>query len=68
MSTTAVDLAKIGRLYLNGGKFNGNQIVSSEWIKETLTPNPKNNGIKINGIALVVADWIPLVISILQIL
>lgn len=44
LSITAVDLAKIGRLYLNGGKFKGNQIVSSEWIKETLTPNPKNNG------------------------
>ncbi len=26
------DLAKIGRLYINGGKYNGKQIVSEEWI------------------------------------
>ena len=44
LSITAIDLAKIGRLYLNGGKFNGKQIVSQKWVKETLTPNIENNG------------------------
>jgi CubicO group peptidase (beta-lactamase class C family) len=30
------DLAKIGYLYLNDGKWNGTQIVSPEWAKESL--------------------------------
>ena len=29
-------LAKFGLLYLNGGKFGGKQIVSSEWVKDSL--------------------------------
>jgi len=33
---TALDLAKIGRLYLNKGKFNGHQVVSEEWVKLSL--------------------------------
>jgi len=44
LSISAIDLAKIGQLYLNGGKFNGKQIVSKDWIKKTLTPNIRNNG------------------------
>ncbi len=32
------DLAKIGSMVLNEGKYNGNQIVSSEWISQMLTP------------------------------
>ncbi len=42
LNLSAVDLAKIGRLYLNKGKFKGKQIVSEDWIKATLTNNPKN--------------------------
>jgi CubicO group peptidase (beta-lactamase class C family) len=34
----AVDLAKIGQLYLNDGTWNGHQIISTEWIKESVTP------------------------------
>lgn len=30
--TNARDLAKIGRLYINGGVFDGKRIVSEEWI------------------------------------
>jgi CubicO group peptidase (beta-lactamase class C family) len=32
------DLAKIGYLYLNHGVWNGQQIVTSEWVKESVTP------------------------------
>ena len=32
------DLAKIGYLYLHDGNWNGKQIVSKEWVKESLTP------------------------------
>jgi len=33
------DLAKIGHLYLKGGMWNGQEIVSSFWIKESLAPH-----------------------------
>ncbi len=42
LNLSAVDLAKIGRLYLNKGKFKGKQIVSEDWINATLTNNPQN--------------------------
>ena len=29
------DMAKIGQLFLNGGRWNGKQIVSEEWVKES---------------------------------
>ncbi len=32
------DLAKLGYLYLNDGVWDGTQIVSKEWVKESLTP------------------------------
>src|SRR5215471_1836368 len=32
------DLAKIGYLYLHDGNWNGKQIVSKEWVKESLSP------------------------------
>jgi len=34
----APDLAKIGQLYLNGGMWNGQRVISADWIKESLTP------------------------------
>ena len=30
-------MAKIGLLYLNNGRYNGNQILSPEWVKQTFT-------------------------------
>ena len=33
------DLAKIGYLYLNNGMWDGKQIVSQKWVKESLTPH-----------------------------
>lgn len=32
-NTTARDLARFGRLYLNGGAWNGEQIIPAEWVK-----------------------------------
>ena len=34
----AEDLAKIGLLYLNDGRWNGRRLMASDWIKESLTP------------------------------
>ena len=33
------DLAKIGALYLHGGSWNGQQIVSGQWVKESVKPH-----------------------------
>lgn len=32
------DFIKFGQLYLNNGKFNGEQIISKDWIKKSITP------------------------------
>ena len=39
MYATALDFAKFGRLYLNGGKWQGKQIVSEEWVNLTTHPD-----------------------------
>jgi CubicO group peptidase (beta-lactamase class C family) len=44
LSISAIDLAKIGRLYINEGRYKDKQIVSSKWISKTLTPNLENDG------------------------
>lgn len=36
---TAIDLAKVGRLYLKNGVFNGHQVISKEWVKRSLNIN-----------------------------
>ncbi len=38
--TNARDLARFGLLYLNGGRWNGEQLVSREWIEFVLSPAP----------------------------
>ncbi|MEM8487125.1 MAG: serine hydrolase, partial [Bacteroidota bacterium] len=38
--TNARDLARFGLLYLNGGMWNGEQLISPEWIAFTRTPAP----------------------------
>lgn len=35
----SVDLAKLGQLYLNGGRWEGKQIVSSEWVRQSIAPH-----------------------------
>ncbi len=44
LNATAIDLAKIGRLYLNGGQWNGKQIINPAWITATTTPDVENDG------------------------
>ncbi len=39
-SATTRDHARIGLLFLNGGAMNGHQVVSPEWIRESLTVDP----------------------------
>jgi len=33
---TAIDFAKIGRLYLNKGKYNGKQVVPEDWVNQSI--------------------------------
>lgn len=35
INARAVDFAKLGRLYLNAGNWNGKQVLSSDWIKKS---------------------------------
>ena len=45
LNATAIDLAKIGRLYMNEGNWNGKQIVSKEWVEKSITPRIAENHI-----------------------
>ncbi|WP_105201677.1 serine hydrolase domain-containing protein [Pseudoalteromonas sp. T1lg10] len=40
MYTTARDLARFGMLYVNGGKWFGEQIISPQWLAYSTTPAP----------------------------
>jgi CubicO group peptidase (beta-lactamase class C family) len=48
ISTTIQDLAKIGRLYLNRGMWDGKRIVSEEWIKKSTDYDTSNDGYHFN--------------------
>lgn len=37
------DYVKLAQLYLNGGKWNGAQIVSADWVKKSTTPHSQAN-------------------------
>lgn len=39
INATALDFAKLGRLYLNGGNWQGKQIISKKWIDVTTNPD-----------------------------
>jgi len=39
----AIDFAKFGQLFLDGGKWSGKQIISEKWIKESTAPD-RNDG------------------------
>ncbi len=45
VNARARDFAKIGRLYLNKGNWNGKQIVSEKWVEESTTAEQKNGGV-----------------------
>lgn len=38
---TANDMAKLGQLYLDGGRYNGKQIVSEAWVRESTTKHSR---------------------------
>lgn len=38
INARAIDYAKFGKLYLNNGKWNGEQIISSEWVLDSTKP------------------------------
>lgn len=40
----AIDFAKFGRLFLNNGNWNGTQVTSEQWVKESTSPYPNPNG------------------------
>ena len=42
---TARDMAKIGQLVLNNGKWNGKQLISEKWIEESTTRKTTITGI-----------------------
>jgi CubicO group peptidase (beta-lactamase class C family) len=39
INATAIDFAKFGRLYLNGGNWNGKQILPAEWVTDSIHDN-----------------------------
>jgi len=39
LNARAIDFAKLGRLYLNGGKWNGKQIVPADWAAKSTRDN-----------------------------
>jgi CubicO group peptidase (beta-lactamase class C family) len=42
LNATPRDFAKFGALYLHNGNWNGEQIVSEEWVRESVTPDNPN--------------------------
>lgn len=44
LDTTSRDFARFGLLFLNGGKWDGEQVVPAEWVGESLTGNEVNPG------------------------
>jgi CubicO group peptidase (beta-lactamase class C family) len=42
LSAQTLDFARFGRLYLNNGQWNGQQIIPENWIKETITYDSTN--------------------------
>ena len=46
---SARDLTKIGQLILNGGTWQGRQIISEEWIAKSTTPQINGEGIFFYG-------------------
>lgn len=45
LNASAVDFAKIGRLYLNKGNWNGQQIISEQWVKESTKIDTSNGSL-----------------------
>ena len=57
LTLTMKDLAKIGRLYLNKGMWEGKRIVSEEWIRLSSEYDDSNNGYHFNWYNLKYEDY-----------
>ena len=44
LNARAIDFAKLGRLYLNEGSWDGTQVVSAAWVEESLSADPTSSG------------------------
>jgi CubicO group peptidase (beta-lactamase class C family) len=42
------DLARIGQLMLNGGRWNGEQVIAEEWVREIISPVTSSEEINLN--------------------
>ncbi len=42
LNARAIDFAKFGQLFLDGGKWNGRQIISDRWVRESTAPDPND--------------------------
>ena len=42
LNARAIDFARLGELFLHKGYWNGHQIVSSQWVTESTTPDPSD--------------------------
>lgn len=49
LKLTPRDMVKIGAMMLNKGIWNGNRIISEDWVDKCKTPYPANKGIRIPG-------------------
>jgi CubicO group peptidase (beta-lactamase class C family) len=43
INARAIDFAKFGRLFLNNGNWEGQQIISAEWVAASTRPDPNDN-------------------------
>lgn len=46
INARARDFAKLGRLYLNKGNWNGTQVVPQKWVEESVMPDVTNGGVR----------------------
>lgn len=49
INAKARDFAKFGRLYLNNGSWNGQQLLTNQWIQESTTSNKKEGAVDYYG-------------------
>lgn len=64
LNMTLRDYAKLGQLFLHKGQFNGQQIVSAEWVEAATTPDaphlmPGNHGQSSHNLGYGYQWWIP---------
>jgi CubicO group peptidase (beta-lactamase class C family) len=59
LNMAARDYAKLGDLYRRGGDWNGNQIISADWVKASVTPDAPHLMAEKNGLGYGYQWWIP---------